>query len=183
MNKFRCALLISLVVVMAGCGGLNRNISYNRMSPEDIKYVDGMERSADGSFSISISEGKFRANKFDCRFVFSPVFYMEMVGKGIYSDNVVSVQDAYGATRFFCLGPAYISYKTRLFSQDGKVIGGMEAMGIPVLFGYQSLDFRRSNNWRFDFINVPLTDISLIGFGTKYFKFLFISYDPLRWDQ
>lgn len=182
MNKFSCGLLISLIVVLVGCGGLSRSINYNGLSREDIDYIENMENpSTSNNFSIKTTEGEFVANKFQYSYLALPVFYMEAVGKGSYN-NAFLVENAYGATKFICLGPL-VTYKARLFSLKGEPIGGMSSVGVPVLFGYQSLDLRGDSTWRFNFVNVPLTDISLIGFGTKYFKLLFISYDPLRWNQ
>lgn len=182
MSKFYCFLVIILVIVVIGCGNLSRNVSYNRLSDEDIKYIENLEKPAEGRFSISTFEGKFVADNVGDYLIFSPVFYLETVGKGTYDSNIYFSQPAFGARKTFCLIP-FFAFKESLFSQKGELIGGDSFVGIPVLFGYQSIEFKKDASWRFNLVDVPFVNMGLIGFGKNYFRFLFITYDPKNWHR
>lgn len=157
---FTIAIVFILSVTTTGCGTLNRNISLEGMSSEDMQYARVLKEGV-STLSLCTDFSKF-ATKRTANKVYPilPFFYWESLGVmgGLYDSK-------YGYMEFSALMPIYFEMNAASYGGDGSVSGRHNMWCLSPVFEYFGSNecYGKYDSDGFNILPIPIVHLKLYG--------------------
>ncbi len=175
MRPTTLGLLAALALVASGCGSLPPGVNHDRLTKEHMEFINAVPR-AEKPRVITIDDGTVRIPMSRRAWYATPPllrFYLRGLGRVDTRDEYYFVR----ALSFLCI---FLDCTATVFDKDGLPRHRESRLWLSCFLLQHrtttlNLDTDKpEHHWSVRMINIPFTQLTMLGFGSDYLQLFFI---------